>query len=220
MAPRLRDTLLLTLTAAAGSVDAISFIGLERVFTANMTGNLVLLGLAIGQGQLLGSLRSVIAFLCFSVGVMVGARVTGRAQETAVWPRRVTLTVAIELALLAVFAAGWAAAGDRPGAFNTDLLIALAAAAMGVQTAAAHRLSVPGVSTTFVTGTLTSLMTELAGMAPQRSRWTRWAGTLACLVVGAATAAAVMITWRPGAPLVTVLLVGLVAVVGIRKPDE
>lgn len=220
MAPRLRDTLLLTLTAAAGSVDAISLIGLERVFTANMTGNLVLLGLAIGQGQLLGSLRSVIAFLCFSVGILAGARVTGRPHETAVWPRRVTLTVGIELALLVVFAAGWAAAGDRPGTFNTDLLIALAAAAMGVQTAAARSLSVPGVATTFVTGTLTSLMAELAGMAPLRSRWTRWAGTLAFLVVGAAAAAAVMIAWRPGAPLVTVLLVGLVAVVGIRKPDE
>ena len=39
------------LTAAAGSTDAISYLGLGRVFTANMTGNLVLLGVAIGQGQ-------------------------------------------------------------------------------------------------------------------------------------------------------------------------
>jgi uncharacterized membrane protein YoaK (UPF0700 family) len=42
--PRVRDGLLLTLTAAAGSADAVSYLGLGRVFTANMTGNLVLLG--------------------------------------------------------------------------------------------------------------------------------------------------------------------------------
>ncbi|HEX9094501.1 MAG TPA: hypothetical protein VF990_00190 [Candidatus Dormibacteraeota bacterium] len=41
-----------------------------------------------------------------------------------------------------------------------------------------------------------------------RSQWTLWAATLACLVIGAAAGAAVFIAWRPGAPLVAVLLVG------------
>ena len=38
---------LFSLTFAAGCVDAISFVGLGSVFTANMTGNTVLLGIAI-----------------------------------------------------------------------------------------------------------------------------------------------------------------------------
>jgi uncharacterized membrane protein YoaK (UPF0700 family) len=46
-----RDILLLVLTWAAGSVDAISFLALGRVFTANMTGNTVLLGLHLAQEQ-------------------------------------------------------------------------------------------------------------------------------------------------------------------------
>jgi uncharacterized membrane protein YoaK (UPF0700 family) len=37
----------LLLTGAAGYVDAVSYLLLGRVFTANMTGNTVLLGLAI-----------------------------------------------------------------------------------------------------------------------------------------------------------------------------
>jgi uncharacterized membrane protein YoaK (UPF0700 family) len=45
-----RDSRLLALTWAAGSVDAISYLGLGHVFTAMMTGNTVLLGLALAQG--------------------------------------------------------------------------------------------------------------------------------------------------------------------------
>lgn len=44
--------MLLVLTWAAGCVDAISYLGLNRVFTAMMTGNTVLLGLALGQGEI------------------------------------------------------------------------------------------------------------------------------------------------------------------------
>ena len=46
--------MLLVLTLAAGSVDAISYLGLGHVFTAMMTGNTVLLGLALAQGEATG----------------------------------------------------------------------------------------------------------------------------------------------------------------------
>ena len=39
------------LTAAAGYVDAVSYLALGRVFTANMTGNTVLLGLSLVQAH-------------------------------------------------------------------------------------------------------------------------------------------------------------------------
>ncbi len=63
-----RDAMLLLLTLAAGCVDAISYLGLGHVFTAMMTGNTVLLGLALGQGHILDALRSIRALLGF-VGV-------------------------------------------------------------------------------------------------------------------------------------------------------
>src|SRR5450755_3451543 len=88
---------LLILTLVAGSVDAVSYLGLGRVFTANMTGNLVLLGLAIGQGQALEALRSVVAFVGFAAGAGVGGWVVGGGQGGEHWPSRVTLVLGVEL---------------------------------------------------------------------------------------------------------------------------
>jgi uncharacterized membrane protein YoaK (UPF0700 family) len=220
--PQVRDALLLTLTAAAGSADAVSFLGLGRVFTANMTGNLVLLGIVIGQGQLAGSIRSVIAFAAFVVGLLVGVRVTSRSEQTAVWPRSATLALLGELALLLGLLAGWEITGDRPAAVALDILIALSAAAMGMQTAAARRLGVAGVTTTFVTGMLTNLIAELGAVASGRSHWRIWVATLACMVIGAAAGAALFIAWRPGAPFVPLLLVAIViaAATWLRRPAD
>src|SRR3989449_11780262 len=77
-----RDGMLLVLTWAAGSVDAISYLGLGHVFTAMMTGNTVLLGLAIGQGQVLAALRSVIALAGFCLGAAVGDRKSTRLNSS------------------------------------------------------------------------------------------------------------------------------------------
>jgi uncharacterized membrane protein YoaK (UPF0700 family) len=205
-----RNALLLMLTAAAGSTDAIAYLGLGRVFTANMTGNLVLLGVAIGQGQLSGSIRSSIAFVGFAVSFFVGVRMRAD-QEGSIWPRSVTRALFVELGLLVALTAEWEIAGGQPGALALDMLIVLSAGAMGMQSAATRRLAVAGESTTFVTGMLTGLIAELAGVSSDRSHWTLWAATLACLVIGAAGGGAVFISWRSGAPLVAVLLVGIVA---------
>jgi len=208
----------LTLTVAAGSADAVSYLGLGRVFTANMTGNLVLLGVAIGQGQAAGSLRSVIAFAGFGIGVLVGARATAKSTGDVVWPASVTRVLVVELGLLVIFAAVWELVGDRPSTLVLDVLIALSAGAMGMQTAAARRLNVAGVTTTFVTGTLASLITELASVGPDWAGSKRWAATIACIVIGAAAGAALSVTWRPAAPLVAVLLVGVVTALAVWLP--
>jgi uncharacterized membrane protein YoaK (UPF0700 family) len=215
--PRVRDALLLTLTAAAGSADAVSFLGLGRVFTANMTGNLVLLGIAIGQGQLAGSVRSVVALAGFAVGVLIGVRVTARKERPAVWPLSVTLALLVEFGLLGAFLTGWEISGDRPAALVLVTLIALSAAAMGMQAAAARRLQVAGVTTVFVTGMLTSLLADLATVGPGRAHWVLWANSLAFLVMGAGAGALLFLAWRPGAPLVATVLVGIVVVAATRS---
>jgi len=175
-----------------------------------MTGNLVLLGIAIGQGQLAGSLRAVIAFAGFAIGVVVGVRITARTEAATVWPHTATLALLAEGSLLLGLLAGWEITGDRPAPVALDTLIALSAGAMGLQTAAARRLGVLGVTTTFVTGMLTGLIAALVTAGSGRSQLGLWAVTLGVLVIGAAVGAAVFTVWRPGAPLVAVLLVGLV----------
>ena len=141
--------------------------------------------------------------------VLVGVRLTART-EPAAWPRSVTLVLAGELGLLLTLLAVWEIAGARPEALALDLLIALSAGAMGMQTAAVRRLGVAGVTTTFVTGMLTGLIAELAAVTPGRSHWTLWAGTLASMVIGAAAGAGLFLAWRSGAPLAAL---GLVATV-------
>jgi uncharacterized membrane protein YoaK (UPF0700 family) len=207
-----RDGLLLAMTLMTGYMDAISYLGLERVFTANMTGNLVLLGLAAGEAAGLNALWSGVALLGFVLGVAVGARVIGRSRERVVWPRRVTIALGVEVVLLAGFAAGWHAAAARPSGLGLAGLIAGAAVAMGIQSTAARRLGVSGVSTTYVTGTLTRLVSELAPLTGVPAGWARWTGVLGVLAAGAAIGAVTVLRLPSAAALVPVFLLAAVTI--------
>jgi uncharacterized membrane protein YoaK (UPF0700 family) len=154
----MRNVVLLLLAGAAGCVDAVSYVGLGRVFTANMTGNTVLLGLAVGQAEGLAVLRSSLALVGFVAGVGIGAAFTRRARPGQVWPPGATGALALEWALLLAFAALWVAAADSaPGGRTAGTLIVLSSLAMGIQSAVARRLDVSGIATTYITGTLTTL---------------------------------------------------------------
>ncbi|HMC05510.1 MAG TPA: YoaK family protein, partial [Actinomycetota bacterium] len=72
-----RGALVLGLTLVAGCTDAISYLGLGRVFTANMTGNTVLLGVAVAQRDAGAAARSAAAL----GGFVLGAIVVGLAPE-------------------------------------------------------------------------------------------------------------------------------------------
>ena len=71
------DVLPVSLAAAAGAVDVTSLLGLGQVFTANMSGNLVIFGLAIGGGAHADALHSLAALLGFVAGAALGARLRG-----------------------------------------------------------------------------------------------------------------------------------------------
>lgn len=133
-AARIRDTLLVVLAFGAGSVDAISYLGLGQIFTANMTGNTVLLGVAAAQGDALRAVRSGVAFAGFAVGVLVASLVVGAGHEDsagAVWPRRVTPTLALEMVVLTAFLAGWEVTGADPSGAGEYVLVGVSAVAMG-----------------------------------------------------------------------------------------
>lgn len=155
--------MLLMLTWAAGSLDAISYLGLDHVFPAMMTGNTVLLGLAIGQGEVLAALRSILALLGFCAGVAIGALVIERGEKQGDWPLAVTHALALEAVLLGIFSVTWHLSGTARGASAVHLMILLSAIAMGIQAAAVRHLGVPGIATTYITGTLTSLVVDLVG---------------------------------------------------------
>lgn len=158
-----RDAMVLMLTWAAGSVDAISYLALDHVFTANMTGNTVLLGLAIGQGHGWAALRSIVALAGFALGAALGARIVERAPKGGDWPPAVTRAIFLEGVILGIFAVTWHLPGIARSGSVVYALIALSAVAMGMQSAAIRHLNVPGVATTYITGTLTSFMAGFVG---------------------------------------------------------
>src|SRR5712675_2764168 len=70
---------LLGMTGVTGLVDAVSFLSLGRVFTANMTGNIVMLAFATAHVSGLSIARSLTALLSFLVGAIFGGRIMARA---------------------------------------------------------------------------------------------------------------------------------------------
>ena len=172
--PRLiaiRNGLLLALAFAAGYIDALSYLGLNRVFTANMTGNTVLLGIALAELDGDAIRRSSLALAGFLAGAAAGAWIVQRDHSVSLWPRAVTHALTLESLLLLVFAAGWYFVYDTLAtATTTAALIVLSALAMGVQSAAVIRLEITGIATTYLTGTLTNLVSLLMGRTRRKRK--------------------------------------------------
>src|SRR5690349_22395201 len=74
---------LLGMTVVTGLVDAVSFLSLGHVFTANMTGNIVLLAFATAHVSGLSIARSLTALLAFLVGAVLGGLVMARASPNS-----------------------------------------------------------------------------------------------------------------------------------------
>lgn len=152
------EVLLLLLAGTAGSMDAITFLGLGHVFPANMTGNTVLLGLAVSQADTSAALRALTALGGFVLGAAVGTLSAGPGPSQGRWTSSATRTIRGEAALLAVLAVAWYFIGPNPSAGREHALIGLSGLAMGMQSAAIRHVNMPGVSTTYITGTLTTLV--------------------------------------------------------------
>jgi uncharacterized membrane protein YoaK (UPF0700 family) len=229
-----RNMLLLLLACAAGAADAVSYMELGRVFTANMTGNTVLLGLALVQAESQAALRSALALAGFLVGGALGAWIVERGEPGGIWPPTVTVALSLEWILLNAFAVDWLfISGGTPTPSATAGLIALSALAMGVQSTAARRLDVSGIATTYITGTLTTLVARLVGRVYhagaalnllQQTRPAHGADLLAAVWLvylgGAAVAAAATILDRALAvvlPIAVVMIVIVTAATRFRK---
>jgi uncharacterized membrane protein YoaK (UPF0700 family) len=108
----------MVLTLLSGVVDAVSYLGLGRVFTANMTGNVVVLGFAAAGApgfSIPASLTSLGAFL-------VGALCAGLAgRRIARRGRLLLLAMVTEAVLVGVAQADHRAIGQCDAAGTLDL---------------------------------------------------------------------------------------------------
>jgi uncharacterized membrane protein YoaK (UPF0700 family) len=116
------------------------------------------------------------------------------------WPAHVTWALLAELALLGGFAIGWEITGARPGGWAQFCLLAVAAAGMGVQSSAVKNMGLTEVSTTYLTGTLTGLVSSLVSPGPRATdRWRRL-GVLLGLAAGASLTGLLVATAPDGVP--------------------
>ena len=155
-----------------------------------MTGNVVLLGVALGQGRADDAARSIFVLAVFILGVALGVRL-GSAVAPIDWARLSARLIGLEKIALLLFALGWTFL-PRTNEAGVYALLVLLAAAMGLQTAALAKLGAPGVGTTAITGTITALVTGLVSLAvpdsgeTSSSRLRFQAGVLALYCLGAA----------------------------------
>jgi uncharacterized membrane protein YoaK (UPF0700 family) len=184
------------LTLVTGLVDAACYLGLGRVFTANMTGNVVLLAFGAARTQGLPVLGPTVSLLVFLVGAAGGGRLAARLVGPANTPvsastrqRWLGISLLIELGL--VLTAGLVAIGLSVdgGGGRRYVVIGLLAAALGLQNATVRRLAVPDLTTTVLTLTLTGLAADswlAGGQSPRAGRRLATVGLMAAgALVGA-----------------------------------
>jgi uncharacterized membrane protein YoaK (UPF0700 family) len=207
----IRDLLLVALTISTGAVDALSWLGLGKVFSAFMTGNIAFLGFRVGGAPGPSVPRVLAATAAFALGAFLAARIVRRAQRSdSLWPRPAMIALAAALVFQAAFLALWAAVSGHPSAGSGEVLIALSAVAMGMQTTTIFSLGVRADFTTAATATLAVLMGDLAGWSQTRGERRRLAGTIVGLFVGAVIGGVLVVNARTWAPVFPLVVTGLV----------
>lgn len=149
---------LLALTFTTGVVDAVSYLGLGRVFTGNMTGNVVLLGFGMAGGTGLPVISPVISLAAFLLGAGIGGAISHRFGDR--FPRYLSWALVIEVGLIALAAVLAALIDIHPNKPSGDVIIALLAFAMGVRNSAVRHVGVPDLTTTVLTMTLTAFAAD------------------------------------------------------------
>lgn len=193
--------LMLVLSATTGLIDAVSVLGLGRVFTANMTGNVIFLGMAVAGAPGFIPPLYIWAIVTFMTGAIIGGRIGRRAQGQPL--RRWLFTAAaIETVLLWLAAlVALLCAVETPASFGLYAIIASTALAMGFRNATVRQLKIPDITTTVLTLTLTGLAADSTLGGGANANWGRRIASVAALFIGAAAGAAMTLQWHLAVPL-------------------
>jgi uncharacterized membrane protein YoaK (UPF0700 family) len=226
----------IALTFASGAMDVASFTRLGNVFTSVVTGNIVLFGLAVAHGLRSLANHTVVSVGGYIVGVAGGTLIAYRVRAASAsnsstkeaadgdgWADAVSPDIrwalVVELVLIAGFAVGWEISGGRPAGWAQFCLLPVAAAAMGVQSSAVKDMGLADVSTTYLTGTLTGLVSSLVRPDQDTPHGVRRFGVLIGLVAGALLSGLLVANAADGVPALPLaaLVVALVLACGPRR---
>lgn len=157
-------TVAVGLAGTAGFVDAFIFQRVMPVFVANMSGNLIHFGMALGNVEWSAVAMAAIALTAFACAAFVGTSALDRHVVVGRDPDPSPLLL-VEVALLTALAIVAVATKVE---FSAELtwphvtIVILGAAAMGGQAVAVRRVGATAVSTTYGTGSLVRISEKLA----------------------------------------------------------
>lgn len=153
--------LLLLLSATTGMVDAASILGMDKVFTANMTGNVVFAAFAAVGAKGFHVTYYLTALAAFMAGAVLAGRISrhGRPARLSHW-LVVAASVESAMLILAGLFSLFLTSQPAPVTGGLHVVIALTAGAMGFRNAVVRQLKVPDLSTTVLTLTITGLASD------------------------------------------------------------
>jgi uncharacterized membrane protein YoaK (UPF0700 family) len=218
---KIRDLLLNGLTFSSGAIDAISFLTLGKVFSAFMTGNIAFLGLRLAGAGGPGWVAIMVAMAAFSVGVYLGTRIVKPkgCEASGVWPRRVTVALALSLLGHVGFLILWLAVRGQPSTDIAHCLLGFWGVAMGMQSAAVRSLHVEGVYTTAATATFIFVIGDFVNWSESAEERRRLWGVLISLFLGALAGGLLLVhahIYAPVLPLVATVPVVATAAIAFR----
>jgi uncharacterized membrane protein YoaK (UPF0700 family) len=199
---------LMALTLVSGVVDAVSYLGFGRVFTANMTGNVVVLGFAAAGAPGFSVPATLTSLGVFLVGAVTGGRV---ARKITSKRRLLIAAIAAETLLVGTAATIAYVAGTVAAGWGRYTAISILALAMGMRNAVVRHLAVPDVTTTVLTQTLTGLAADSSLAGGGHPRTGRRATSVVAMALGAFAGAALFLHHGAGPALVLAAAVSLAA---------
>ena len=135
------------LALVGGFMDVYSYMGRDGVFANAQTGNILLVGVHLSEGDLQLALRYFLPVLCFAVGIMASDLVHERMSSAMHWRQ---VTVLVEAAILVAV-----------GLLSADCNIlanCLTSLACGMQVESFRKIHGRGIATTMCIGNLRSAL--------------------------------------------------------------
>jgi uncharacterized membrane protein YoaK (UPF0700 family) len=222
--------LILLLTLNAGWTDLVAYLFLSKIFASFMTGNILFIGLALGQANNGLLIRAVIALLLNFVGVTIGALVIHRApiRRTARgWRNKIMFILLVQWIFLLAFVIVWFMTGNLAQQNVAQIiLLGLAAFGMGIQGAIVVAFEFPGVVANAMTAVVIVMGQRVGRGIVHAGPAGEWRWTFLLPVLYALGAIAVALTsaspLTPIFPLIisTVAIIYVLSQVGVKKIER
>ncbi len=188
---------LLVLTLLSGLIDGVCYIGLGHVFTANMTGNVVVLGFAAAGAPGFSAPACLTSLGLFLAGAVAGGRLSLRIKKHS---RLLTAAMLLEASFVAIAALVAYLAPAVSHGWGRYAVIAIVAFAMGIRNSVVRRLAIPDMNTTVLTMTLTGLAADSPLAGGKNVRTGRRVLAVLAMLAGAIIGAALFLhtgAWLP-----------------------